>query len=190
MFVNLIDTELQRRIAESDNLDETATEALKLLLENGFTTEIKDWEVQSSNGRNVLFYKGKNYIPRNVELRRDIVKSFHDHETAGHPGEIGTYNAVRQHYWWPGLHTFVENYVQGCGICQQFKIDRTPTKPAYIPTEGAKSLRPFANCSMDLITDLPPADGFDSILVVVDQGLLKGVILIPCNKTLTSEDTA
>ena len=63
MFVNLINTELQRRITESDNLDENATEALKLLLENGFTTEVKDWEVQSSNGRNVLFYKGKNYIP-------------------------------------------------------------------------------------------------------------------------------
>ena len=56
--------------------------------------------------------------------------------------------------------------------------------------EGATSLWPFANCSMDLITDLPLADGFDSILVVVDQGLSKGVILIPCNKTITSEDTA
>ena len=65
-----------------------------------------------------------------------------------------------------------------------------PAKPAYIPTEGAKTLRPFANCSMDLITDLPPADGHDSILVVVDQGLSKGVILLPCNKTLTSEGTA
>ena len=65
------------------------------------------------------------------------------------------YNAIRQHYWWPGLRTFVKNYVQGCGTCQQFKIDRTPSKPAYIPTEGAKSSRPFANCSMDLITDLP-----------------------------------
>jgi hypothetical protein len=43
---------------------------------------------------------------------------------------------------------------------------------------------------MDLITDLPPADGFDSILVVVDQGLSKGVILLPCNKTLISEGTA
>ena len=43
---------------------------------------------------------------------------------------------------------------------------------------------------MDLITDLPLANGFDSILVVVDQGLSKGVILIPCNKTITSEDTA
>ena len=80
----------------------------------------------------------KNYIPKDTELRRDIVKTFHDHQTARHPGEIGTYNAVRQHYWWPGLRTFVKNYVQGCGTCQQFKIDRTPAKPAYILTEGAK----------------------------------------------------
>ena len=43
---------------------------------------------------------------------------------------------------------------------------------------------------MDLITDLPQVDGHDFILVVVDQGLLKGVILIPCSKTLTSEETA
>ena len=90
----------------------------------------------------------------------------------------------------PGLRTFVKNYVQGCGTCQQFKIDRSPAKPSYMPTEGPKSLRPFANCSMDLITDLPRTDGYDSILVVVDQGLSKGVILLPCNKTLTSKDTA
>ena len=64
-----------------------------------------------------------------------------------------------------------------------------PAKPAYIPTEGAKVTRPFANCSMDLITNLPPVEGYDSILLVVDQGLSKGVILTPCNKTLTSEDT-
>jgi transposase InsO family protein len=43
---------------------------------------------------------------------------------------------------------------------------------------------------MDLITDLPQAEGYNLILVVVDQGLSKGVILVPCNKTLTSEETA
>ena len=31
---------------------------------------------------------------------------------------------------------------------------------------------------------------WSTTLVVVDQGLSKGVILHPCNKTLTSEDTA
>ena len=115
---------------------------------------------------------------------------FHDHPTAGHPGELETYNSIRQHYWWPGLKTYVKNYVQGCGTCQQFKIDRQPTKPLFLPTEGASTTRPFANCSIDFITDLPPVKGCDAILVVVDQGLTKGIILAPCSKTITAEETA
>ena len=43
---------------------------------------------------------------------------------------------------------------------------------------------------MDFITDLPTSQNYDSILVMVDQGLSKGVILIPCNKTITAEETA
>ena len=43
---------------------------------------------------------------------------------------------------------------------------------------------------MDFITDLPPVKGHDSILVIVDQGLTKGIILIPCSKTITTEETA
>jgi hypothetical protein len=43
---------------------------------------------------------------------------------------------------------------------------------------------------MDLITDLPLLEGYDSILVVVDWGLLKGVILCPCTKIITWEETA
>jgi Integrase zinc binding domain/Chromo (CHRromatin Organisation MOdifier) domain/Integrase core domain len=106
---------------------------------------------------------------------------------AGHPGELKTYNSVKQHYWWPGLRIFVKNYVKGCGICQQFKIDRNPSYPSFIPVEGAILTRPFAHCSIDLITDLPPAEGSDSILVVVDQGLSKGVILCPTTKTVTMD---
>ena len=115
---------------------------------------------------------------------------FHDHETAGHPGELETYNSVRQHYWWPGMRTFVKKYVQGCGICQQFKINWSPSHPSYLPIEGAKTLRPFASCLMDMITDLPVSNGYDSILAVVDHSLTKGVILIPCNKNLKADQCA
>ena len=37
---------------------------------------------------------------------------------------------------------------------------------------------------MDLITDLPPSRSFDSVMVVVDHGLMKGIILCPCNKNI------
>jgi hypothetical protein len=40
---------------------------------------------------------------------------------------------------------------------------------------------------MDLITDLPPVNGCNSILIVVDRGNTKGAILIPTAKTLTQE---
>jgi Chromo (CHRromatin Organisation MOdifier) domain/Integrase core domain len=40
---------------------------------------------------------------------------------------------------------------------------------------------------MDLITNLPPVDGCDSILVMVDRGNTKRAILIPMDKTLTQE---
>jgi hypothetical protein len=35
--------------------------------------------------------------------------------------------------------------------------------------------------------DLPPAEGSDSILVIVDQGLSKEVILCPTTKTVTMD---
>jgi hypothetical protein len=101
LFENLIDVDLQERIATSEDLDGAATEALKLLLDKApmaITAGLIDWKLENVNGRNILFYKGKNYIPQNPDLRRDIKKQFHDHETTGHPGELGTYNAVRQHY--------------------------------------------------------------------------------------------
>src|SRR5258705_2471254 len=43
---------------------------------------------------------------------------------------------------------------------------------------------------MDFITDLPESNGFNSIFVMVNQGLSKGVILSPCNKTITAIETA
>ena len=56
-----------------------------------------------------------------------------------------------------------------------------------MPIPQAMTTRPFAHCSMDLTMDLPLSNGFNSILVMVDRGLTKGVILLPCNKMITAE---
>ena len=126
MFLNLLDLTLQDKIANAKDYDFDITNAIAILLEEGPTgirSDLEDWKIEEKDGKKILFYKGKNYVPKDQDLRRDILKMFHDHETARHPGELETYNAVRQQFWWPGLRTFVKNYVKGCGICQQFKID-------------------------------------------------------------------
>ena len=85
-------------------------------------------------------------------------------------------------------------YIKGCSICQQFKINQNPSAPSFNPIPRPTTTWPFANLSMDLITNLPPItlnNGtiVDAILSVVDHGLTKGVILTPCSKTLTEEGT-
>jgi RNase H-like domain found in reverse transcriptase len=65
LFINLIDMELQKKIANAKNIDYDAAEAIKKLLEQGpkeAKKDLMDWKVEKFVGENVLFYKGKNYI--------------------------------------------------------------------------------------------------------------------------------
>ena len=71
LFINLVDTELQERILSCERFDSDAMEALKTLLEEGPMTirnQLSDWTTERINGKQVLYYQGKNYIPQNEEL--------------------------------------------------------------------------------------------------------------------------
>jgi hypothetical protein len=103
------------------------------------------------------------YSERTRTTPMTYYRKYHDDPTAGHPGQLGTYHAIARYYWWPGLRSFVTAYVQGCAECQKYKIDRSPTKPALQGIDSSKNTRPFAQPSMDLITGLPPSDGYNAI---------------------------
>jgi hypothetical protein len=83
------------------------------------------------------------------------------------------------------MGAYIHRYVEGCALCQQMKADTHPTTPPLVPIDTT-AVTSFTHLSMDLITDLPISGGFYSILVMVDHGLTKGVILAPCNKTVDS----
>ena len=110
----------------------------------------------------------------------------HDTKATGHPGQWKTYELVSQNYWWPGMSTFVKNYIEGCATCQETKkLPKTtvPLQPNEIPANV------WQITTMDFIVDLPLSQGFDSLLVVVDR-FSKATIIIPCHKTITAEQTA
>ena len=72
MFLYLINVDLQEKIARANDLDGSVAEALKLRLEKAptpMTVGLEDWTIEKTNRRNMLFYKEKNYIPRNTELQ-------------------------------------------------------------------------------------------------------------------------
>jgi len=71
ILINLIDTELQEKIAKTKNLDTLVAEALKLLLEDGPNTlqdDLSDWTTEDLDGKPMLFYQGKQYVPKNDQL--------------------------------------------------------------------------------------------------------------------------
>ena len=73
LFVNLIDVELQQRIANCDAMDKDATDALTTLLNqrsNAIGDQLNEWTMEKFNGKHILFFKEKNYVAQNEELRR------------------------------------------------------------------------------------------------------------------------
>ena len=187
LFVKRLDSSLQASLQLPDPLSDPiislATDALSGKISPPARSSIQDWKY--SDG--ILYFKNRAYVPPSA--RHHVLTLCHDHLTAGHPGHFRTEELVKRDYWWPSLSSYVRDYVSGCALCQQMKPNTHPSDPALSPIPS-KALRPFEQLSVDLITDLPLSDGFDSIMVMVDHGLSKGVILSPCNKTITAEGIA
>ena len=96
---------------------------------------------------------------------------------------------VSMGYWWPGIAQYINKYVKGCSICQQNKTNTHPITPLITPIPSNETL-PFKQISYDLITGLPESNGFNALLVVVNHGLSKGVILCLTKSKINAEGVA
>jgi len=146
---------------DNENLVAIPTELFINFLTEEIKTEIannKDKITPSDRyveDENITKYQGRTVIPDVSEIKQSLLRLMHDHETSGHPGILETGRRLFKEVYWPGMNTYVQNYVKGCAICQQYKINRHPVKPPMQPIKGPGNTRPFSQISMDLITDLP-----------------------------------
>ena len=115
---------------------------------------------------------------------------FHNTLTAGHPGRDNTLALIAQHYWWPGMNTWIGNYIAGCAHCQQNKIHTTKKKTPSYCILGDPSTCPFNIIALDLITQLLKANRHNAILTIMDQGSSRATLFLPCNMTITGEGVA
>ena len=71
LFINLIDTELQQRIMKTGEKDQEAEDAYQLLIEDvedEIKKDLEDWKLETRHGKHMLFYQGKAYVLKDVEL--------------------------------------------------------------------------------------------------------------------------
>ena len=127
------------------------------------------------------------YIPPHEQ--QSITHAIHKSPTIGHAGCFCTKALLERDFWWLGLSLFVNAFIIGCAVYQQNKVNHHSTCPPLTPISSSSPL-PFKQLSIDLITDLPATNGHDSLMIMVNHGLIKGVILIPCSKIIDTTGVA
>ena len=186
--IRAINVALEKKISSSTAQDPIITKALVAMNQDGGEpwipqTTAADWEFID----NSLYFKHCLYVPE--PACHNLVKSLHESPTGGHEGFFRILHRMKKDYWWPGMSTFLRKYIVGCASCQAAKVNTHPTIPGLSPLAVEHPL-PFSSISVDLITGLPNSHGYDSVMVVVDHGLTKGVIYCPCTKNIDSEGIA
>jgi hypothetical protein len=126
-------------------------------------------------------------VPKDHDLRLQIMFEYHDAPTSGHRGREKTYVSLRRDFYWPRQYQFVRRYVQACEVCQRTKASpgaHAPLQSLPVPTDCWQSV------SMDFVFGLPKDKrGHDGVLVFVDR-FSKMVHLAAVQETITAAESA
>ena len=68
-----------------------------------------------------MLKEGKIYVPKDKELRAEIIWWYHDVLVVEHGGWWKIVELVTRNYWWPKVTIDMGRYVEGCNLCQRMK---------------------------------------------------------------------
>jgi hypothetical protein len=122
-------------IEESQEQEQTQLERLKTM---------HGWDKQGQSWR-----KEGKLVVISDQVKKEILKEHHDYPTAGHPRIASTYFSIRTCYWWPNMKEWIQQYIKGCGVCQQNKVNMWPQKPPLYPITPKEEATPFSTIAMD-----------------------------------------
>jgi len=173
--------DLLEEVRKSKVKDDKVVKAVEEMKRTGVKI-LRDEEWREVDG--IMYKEGKVYVPKDKKLRTEIIRLHHDTPIGGHRGQWKTVELVTRNFWWPGITKEVKRYVEGCNTCQRNKNRTEQLAGKLMPNSIPE--RPWTHISADFITKLPLAQGYDSILVVVDR-LTKIVHFIPTTEKTSVE---
>jgi len=125
---------------------------------------LRDEEWREKDG--IILKEGKVYVPKDEALRVEIIKLYHNIPIERHRGQWKTVELVTRNFWWLGVTREVKRYVEGYDSCQRNKNHTEQPAGKLMPNSIPN--KAWLHISADFIMKLPLAQGYDSILVVVD----------------------
>src|SRR6201986_606782 len=115
MIIKAMDTEFLKRITNLEKKREP-------IVTKALINKEPSW-IEHENG--TVTWKDRIYVPKDDDLRQDIIRAHHDTIMMGHPGRYKTQELILRDYWWPTIRKDVGRYVMGCETCQRVKPLRT-----------------------------------------------------------------
>ena len=116
--------------------------------------------------------------------KKALLELYYNSPTMGHSRQDKMLRVLSQDYWWPGMRTFVHEYVKGCAHCQESKPITHSNTPSIQPIHPQSPTRPFSTIAMDFIVKLPVSQGYNSVLTIIDHNCTKLVISLPCKEEM------
>ena len=118
-------------------------------------------------------------VPKDSELRNQILDEAHSSKLSIHPGSSKMYQDLKTQFWWTKMKKEITAYVARCDNCSRVKAVHLKSTGLFqpLPILGWK----WEKISMDFITGLPMTQqGHDTIWVIVDR-LTKSAHFVPVN---------
>jgi len=178
------EVDLLEKIRQSRARDNKVVKAVEEMKQAGVKV-LRDEEWRDIDG--IMYKEEKVYVPKNEVLRAEIIRLHHNTPVGGHGGQWKTVELVIRNFWWLEVTKEVKQYVEGCDSCQRNKNHTEQPAGKLMPNSIPE--KPWTHILADFITKLPIAQGYDSILVVVDR-LTKMVHFIPTTEKTSVEGLA
>jgi hypothetical protein len=145
---------------ESKN-DENMWTLIQRLQQDSSASNTFTWKNDS------LQYKDHIYLCNNSQLKQKLLLELHTSLVQGHSIFLKTYHMIKKEFFWDGLRTDVQRFLEECLVFQQNKVEtiNTPSllQPLSIPIQC------WEEVSMDFIIGLPKSEEKSVIMVIVDR---------------------
>jgi ribonuclease HI len=144
----LIEPTLQDRIIMLQLHDE----GIKIIKQKLSQGEAK-YRCFHTDHQGVLLFNNRIVVPKNRQLRKQILDEAHLSKFSIHPGSTKIYQDLRRNLWWTRMKREIAKYVSECDTCQRVKASHLKVsgtlQPLPIPSWK------WEDISMDFIVGLP-----------------------------------
>ena len=164
VVVEGLEVELLEKIKKARSKDKDVIRVVEEMKKAG-VKELRGnkWKIEED----LVLKERKIYIPKDEELRVEVIQLHHDVPVAGHGGRWKIVELVTRNYWWLGMTRDIGKYMEGCDLCQWMK-NRTE-EPAGKLKLSEVPQKIWTHLTVDFITKLPVVAGKDAILVIYDR---------------------